>query len=91
MEWQCTKVFAEIVKAHQDNYRVIVEEGGSRSSKTWSIFQFYILHALTGDNWKITICRDKLSWIKSTLLPDFAESKSIMITGEIIGTGRTYG
>ena len=86
MEWQCTKVFAEIVKAHQDNYRVIVEEGGSRSSKTWSIFQFYLLHALMGDNWKITICRDKLSWIKTTLLPDFqdiTEKYNIPVTPEI--------
>ena len=55
------------------NKKLIVHQGSSRSSKTWSIFQFFLLKALSGEEIKITIARDKLTWVKSTLLADFAE------------------
>lgn len=54
-------------------YKIICHQGGSRSSKTWSIFQFFILKALAGEQFTLTITRDKLTWIKSTLLKDFEE------------------
>ena len=57
----------------EKKYKIICHEGGSRSSKTWSIFQFFFLKAIQGENITITIVRDKLSWIKSTLLKDFQE------------------
>lgn len=71
MEWQATPVFAKQVKAYEDGYNIIVHQGGSRSSKTYSILQFLLMHALMGDKWVITICRDRLTWVKSTLLVDF--------------------
>lgn len=58
-----------------DNPEFLLEDGTivHNSSKTWSIFQFFLLKALAGENITITIVRDKLSWIKSTLLKDFQE------------------
>lgn len=69
---KATRVLRETILA-QKTYKVICHEGGSRSSKTWSIFQFFLLKALKGQNITVTIVRDKLSWIKGTLLKDFLE------------------
>lgn len=53
--------------------RGIVLEGGSRSSKTWSIIQFLLLYCQAHKNQgkEITICRDRLTWLKLTVLRDF--------------------
>lgn len=56
--------------------KIILEEGGSRSSKTTSIFQTFINKALSGERFTLTIARDKLTWIKFTLLRDFEEITS---------------
>ena len=53
--------------------KIILLQGGSRSSKTWSTFQFFLIKALQGEELSLTIVRDKLSWIKQTLLKDFLE------------------
>ena len=70
---QVTRVYDRTVQAEKDGYKIICHEGGSRSSKTWSIFQFFLLKALAGENISITIVRDRLTWIKSTLLKDLKE------------------
>ena len=70
---QVTRVYDKTVQAVEDGYNVICHEGGSRSSKTWSIFQFFLLKALKGENISVTIVRDRLTWIKSTLLKDFKD------------------
>jgi phage terminase large subunit len=67
-----TSLYQETVEAAQNN-QIICHEGGSRSSKTWSIFQFFLAQAIQGEELTITIVRDKLTWIKSTLLKDFEE------------------
>jgi phage terminase large subunit len=50
-------------------------EGGSRSSKTWSIIQRIIVlcqnAAYNKQPLTITISRAKLTWLKATLIPDF--------------------
>lgn len=53
--------------------KIILEQGGSRSSKTFSIFQIFINKAMEGEGFTLTIARDKLTWIKTTLLKDFEE------------------
>jgi len=68
---QVTRVYDRTVQAEKDGFKIICHEGGSRSSKTWSIFQFFLLKALAGENITVTIVRDRLTWIKSTLLLDF--------------------
>ena len=82
---EATRVLKETIQKAQ-KYKVICHEGGSRSSKTWSIFQFFLLKAVKGEGITVTIVRDKLTWIKSTLLKDFAEMTNrygLSITPEI--------
>jgi phage terminase large subunit len=61
----------------EDNHNYYLDCGKPilvhNSSKTWSIFQFFILKALAGEKLTITIVRDKMTWIKSTLLLDFRD------------------
>jgi len=68
-----TNVYERTVKAVEDGYKVICHEGGSRSGKTWSIFFFFILKAMQGERFTITIARSKLTWVKDSLLVDFKE------------------
>jgi phage terminase large subunit len=63
---------------HQDK-RIIVLIGGSRSTKTWSIFQYLFIKAMAGERFTSTITRDKLTWIKSTLLKDLEEMSSLYL------------
>lgn len=56
------------------------------SSKTYSIFQYWLLKALQGEVFRLTIARSKLTWVKSTLLLDFKEiieKYNIPVTPEI--------
>jgi len=81
-----TQVLKKTLLREKQGYKVICHEGGSRSSKTWSIFQFLILKAQAGEKLTITIVRDKMTWIKSTLLLDFrdlVERYGIEISPEI--------
>jgi len=72
-----TGVYEKTVEASK-KYKIILHEGGSRSSKTWSIFQFFLGKAIAGECITVTIVRDKLTWIKSTLLKDFQEIVKLM-------------
>ena len=51
--------------------RINVLEGGSSSTKTWSIFQWHIINCLTIPGETYTIARLKMTWTKATLLKDF--------------------
>lgn len=57
--------------------RVRVLEGGSRSGKTYSILQYIILYCQDaqsrGEFKRITIARQKLTWLKATVLNDFID------------------
>lgn len=68
-----TNVLARNLQAVNEGYRIICNQGGSRSSKTWSIFQLLIIRALEGRREVYTIARQKLTWVKATLLQDFKE------------------
>ncbi len=68
---ETSTVFSRIRKASQ-NSRIIVNEGSSRSTKTYSILQFIILNCLERKR-KITISRLKLTWLKTTVIPDFID------------------
>ena len=74
---KCTEVYEKTVEASK-THKIICHEGGSRSSKTWSIFQFFLGKAIEGEKITVTILRDKLTWIKSTLLKDFKELTDLM-------------
>jgi len=48
-------------------------EGGSRSSKTWSIIQEILLICQASEGLEFTITREKLTWLKSTVVKDFGK------------------
>ena len=65
---------ARLSRAHESGkYHVFVFEGGSRSSKTYSIIQFFIIYALTNRQRtnRVVIARKKGTWIASTVWTDF--------------------
>lgn len=78
MKIQVSKVFNDIMtgyKSASKEKQGFILEGGSRSSKTWSIIQFIIIYCQNneGKGKKITCARAKFSWIKPSILSDFIE------------------
>jgi len=70
---QTSRVYADILNAEKAGYNVIILQGGSRSSKTWSIFQFFMVKALNKEVFDVTITRESLQLNRDTLLRDFDE------------------
>lgn len=71
-----TPVFARLNSAFgkvRELFNVFVFEGGSRSSKTFSIIQFFILFAFTHTerDYRVAICRKKGTWLFATVWKDF--------------------
>ena len=57
LEIKTTNVFSKNMKAYEDGYRFLVNQGGSRSSKTFSILQLLIFLCLTTPKLKVSIVR----------------------------------
>ena len=55
--------------------KIIALEGSSRSTKTYSILQ-YLIHLCLKDKKKVTASRQKLTWAKASIIPDFQEIMS---------------
>ena len=53
-----TIVFDWLVNAIDDGYRVIVQEGSSRSSKTWSNFQGIFKYCMENPRTRVVVLRD---------------------------------
>ena len=74
---KATPVFEEIFNTYDSNNieskQGFVLEGGSRSSKTWSIIQFIIIYCSQNNGKSITISRLKRTWLTATVLIDFIE------------------
>jgi phage terminase large subunit len=69
MEIKATKVFEINYNALFDSdVRYIINEGGSRSSKTFSICQLLIIYALQNENKIISIVRKALTTVKKTVM-----------------------
>jgi len=64
------KVTINFTRLYKSKKRIIVLEGSSRSGKTYSIIQYLIYRALT-EKLFITVARDKLTWLKGSVLRDF--------------------
>lgn len=73
LKLNCTPIFARAQKAHSSGrFNVFVFEGGSRSSKTYSLIQFFIVLALSSlERKRIACCRKKGTWLLSTVWVDF--------------------
>lgn len=69
-EIKASRIFAQIARAQT---RIIVNEGSSRSTKTISILQYLIIECLRTPGTTVTAARAKLTWAKTTIMPDFRE------------------
>ena len=58
MDVKASVVFHKNWKALNNGYRVILNEGSSRSSKTWSFFLLIYLYAKTNARKRILVLRD---------------------------------
>lgn len=71
-----TPVFQKLDAAYGcGRYNVFVLEGGSRSSKTYSIIQFWIKYAQEHQDraMRVIVSRQKATWITATVLKDFID------------------
>lgn len=74
IQFKATKVFQEIWKASQSKkYKLIVEEGSSRSSKTWSNFQVLFLDLYENPLTTCTILRDTQKSCREIVEVDFVK------------------
>ena len=70
------KIQTNIVYKHivNSNKKIIVEQGGTRSGKTYNIILFIIFHYCTNNyNKIITICRKTFPSLRATVLRDFLQ------------------
>ena len=70
------KIQTNIVYKHlvNSNKKIIVEQGGTRSGKTYNILLFIIFHYCTNNTGKIiTICRKTFPSLRATVLRDFLQ------------------
>lgn len=89
-EVKTTPVFQKLYKAYECNrYNAFVLEGGSRSSKTYSIIQFWLLYAELhkGQKKRVIVSRQKATWLTATVLNDFIK---ILKEYELYGTATKH-
>lgn len=68
-----TPVFSLNYKAYEDKFRFIINQGGTRSSKTYSILQLLIFLCLTNPGLKVSIVRKSFPSLRGSVLKDFIE------------------
>jgi len=73
MKVRTSPVFKQIAKAHQEGWSYICNEGGSRSSKTYSALQYFIFYLAfkCQRGSMISIVRRHLATNKATVMRDF--------------------
>ncbi len=70
------KIKTNVVYKHlvKSNKKIVVEQGGTRSGKTYNILLFIIFHYCTNNKGKIiTICRKTFPSLRATVLRDFLQ------------------
>jgi len=72
MQFDVTPVFEKNYAAWPD-YRVHVNQGGTRSSKTYSLAQMFIVKLMEHTGKVLTICRKTMPSLKGTVMRDFFE------------------
>lgn len=74
LEIKHTSVFTKNLNALENKeIRFIINQGGTRSSKTYSIIQLLIYYCITRQNKNISIVRQSLPTIKGSVLKDFVD------------------
>ena len=74
MEIKSTVIFEKNYEALNDQgIRFVINEGGSRSSKTYSLCQLVIIYCLQNNNKIVSIIRKTFPALRATVLRDFIE------------------
>ena len=74
MEIKSTVIFERNYAALNDqDIRFVINEGGSRSSKTYSLCQLVIIYCLQNNNKVVSIIRKTFPALRATVLRDFIE------------------
>jgi phage terminase large subunit len=74
LEIKHTTVFTKnFEQLNNDDIRFVINQGGSRSSKTYSICQMLIVYCLTNPGKMISIVRKSFPSLRSSVLRDFIE------------------
>lgn len=75
MNLDVSPVFGRLISAYQNGFKKFALEGGSRSTKSWSIILllFHYCWQNTGKHKRITIARSRRTWIKDTIYKDIIE------------------
>lgn len=73
MEIKSTVIFEKNYEALTGSHRFIINEGGSRSSKTYSLCQLMIIYCLQNSNKVVSIIRKTFPALRATVLRDFIE------------------
>ena len=73
MELNSTIIFEKNYNALQSGVRFIINEGGSRSSKTYSLCQMLIVYCMQHPNKVISIIRKTFPALRATVMRDFFE------------------
>jgi phage terminase large subunit len=71
-----TNVFSRNLKAYENNWRYIINCGGSRSSKSYSLMQLFIYICITEPGTSISIVRKSFPSLRDSALRDFKELMS---------------
>ena len=70
---ETTNVFTRNFEAYNKGTRTVVNQGGSRSSKTWSIAQLFLLALLKEKNIVLSVVRKTLPALRATAMRDFMD------------------
>jgi phage terminase large subunit len=73
VELKSTVIFEKNYEAILGDRRFIINEGGSRSSKTYSLCQLVIIYCLQNNNKVVSIIRKTFPALRATVLRDFIE------------------
>lgn len=74
MEIKSTVIFEKNYEALNDHaIRFVINEGGSRSSKTYSLCQLVIIYCLQNNNKVVSIIRKTFPALRATVMRDFIE------------------
>jgi phage terminase large subunit len=73
MDIKATAIFERNYDAIAGDKRFIINEGGSRSSKTYSLCQLMIIYCLQNNNKVVSVIRKTFPALRATVLRDFIE------------------
>jgi phage terminase large subunit len=73
MDIKATAIFEKNYEAILGDRRFIINEGGSRSSKTYSLCQLMIIYCLQNNNKVVSVIRKTFPALRATVLRDFIE------------------